>query len=304
MGTRNPKRVREGAVFEAKKNLDSGITNLKNKNIKYFQLKFKSKKDLKWSIVIPKESIKIQENGYLGIYEERTTNFRIKLTEKITEINHDTKIHFDGKDYYICVPYKAVKKPENRNKNWFCSLDPGIRKFQVLYNADEDNYIKFADRASTKMYQLLRYLDFLSKEPKKNKKKMIALRLKIQCYQKEMHCKITNYLCENFNNIYIPKLTSGNDIIKKKDKFRTLSKSSVRQMVVLGHCKFVERLKTKALEYEDVNVNVIGEEYTSQTCLNCNNLTKTKKEIFKCKHCKLKMDRDLLGSTNILLFNW
>jgi transposase len=27
-------------------------------------------------------------------------------------------------------------------------------------------------------------------------------------------------------------------------------------------------------------------------------------EIFKCKHCKAKMDRDVLGSRNILLKQW
>jgi transposase len=75
-------------------------------------------------------------------------------------------------------------------------------------------------------------------------------------------------------------------------------------MNVLGHYKFIERLKTKAKEYEGVNIRIIGEEYTSQTCLNCKSLTKISKEIFKCKSCDLKIDRDILGSTNILLFNW
>lgn len=44
---------------------------------------------------------------------------------------------------------------------------------------------------------------------------------------------------------------------------------TVRKMVVLAHCKFVELLKTKANEYDNVSVTVIAEEFTSQTCLNC-----------------------------------
>jgi transposase len=74
-------------------------------------------------------------------------------------------------------------------------------------------------------------------------------------------------------------------------------------MVLLGHCKFVERLKTKANEY-GANVSVVTEEYTSQICYNCGLKTKTGMEIFKCKHCKAKMDRDVLGSRNILLKQW
>lgn len=297
-----PKAVREGAVFQAYSNYESALTNYKNGNINNFRLKFQSKKKKKWSLTIPDASIKIRDSKNIGIYEERTTNFRIKLTEKVEKINNECKIHYNGKDYFFCVPYKPERKILNQSKDWFCALDPGIRKFQVLYNADKDNYIKIGDNASKRMYDLLKYLDFLLKKPKQNKIKIIKLRIKIENYQTEMHCKISKYLCENFNNILIPKLTKNNDIVKLKK--RKLTKSVVRKMNVLGHCKFIERLKTKAKEYEDVNVKIIGEMYTSQTCLNCKNLTKTSKEIFKCKNCNLKIDRDILGSTNILLFNW
>lgn len=34
----------------------------------------------------------------------------------------------------------------------------------------------------------------------------------LENYQKEMHCKVSKYLCESFNNI--PKLTKNNDIVK------------------------------------------------------------------------------------------
>ncbi len=73
---------------------------------------------------------------------------------------------------------------------------------------------------------------------------------------------------------------------------------------MLRHCKFIERLKTKAEEFTNVKVYVIGEEYTSQICLNCKELTKTSGETFVCKHCGLNIDRDILGSTNILLKHW
>lgn len=301
-----PKAVREGGVFEACKNYKSAITNYKNGNINYFKLSFQSKKNKKWSITIPKESINIKEPKSIGIYEERTTNFRVRLTEEISNIDNDCKIHFNGRDYYLLTPYKPERKFSNKNKAWFCALDPGIRKFQVLYNPEKDEYVKIGDRASERMLDLLKNLDFLLRKPKQNKIKIINLRIKIQNYQKELHNKVANYLCENYNNIYIPKLTKNNDLVKLKrnKKHRSLTKSNVRKMNVLGHSKFIEKLKTKVLEYDDVKLNIIGEEYTSQTCINCQMLTKTSKEIFKCKNCKLEIDRDVLGSTNILLFNW
>lgn len=297
-----PKSVREFAVFEAHKNLSSALTNLKNNNIQHFDIGFKSKKSIKWTIGLPKESIKCYGRT-LGIYEERTTNFRIKTTEQINKVEHDSTIHFDGLHYYIIVPYEVERKTNNTN-NWFVSMDPGIRKFQTLYCPDEDSYVMIGNRSSEKLYEKLEKLDFLCSKVsnKRNKISKLKIRERIQNLQKEVHCKVSNYICNNYLNIYAPKLTKDNDIINKKR--RKINSKTVRKMVVFGHCKFIERLKTKANEFTNVNLNIITEEYTSQTCLVCKELTKTSLEIFKCKNCNFTIDRDVLGSTNILLKNW
>lgn len=75
-------------------------------------------------------------------------------------------------------------------------------------------------------------------------------------------------------------------------------------MVLLGHCKFIEKLKTKAEEYANVKVNVVTEEYTSQICPNCHKLTGNQGEIYTCQFCGHREDRDLIGSRNILLKSW
>ena len=144
----------------------------------------------------------------------------------------------------------------------------------------------------------------ISENSNKNNTKILKLRLKIQNLQSELHFKTSNYLCNNFKCIYVPKLTKENDIINTR--LRKIHTKTVRNMVVLGHCKFVERLKTKAEEFTNVQIHVISEEFTSQQCLECRKLTKMKKgeEIHKCEFCKMEIDRDVLGSTNILLKNW
>ena len=295
-----PKGIREGAVFEAKENLRKCLTNFKNGHINHFKLRFKSKKNSKWTITVPHDSINVYEKA-VGIYEGRTTHFRVRTTEKIGEINSDCMIHFDGLSYFICVPFTVEKK--TNSQNWFAALDPGSRKFQTIYCPDEDTYICLGERASDVLYKNLITLDnLLSNKNSKNGLKIKKLRLRIENLQKELHCKSINFLCNSYQNIYIPKLTRNNDIIRKvRRKLRT---KTVRRMVVLGHCKFVERLKTKAEEFTNVKVHIISEEYTSQKCLRCNGLTKTAKEIFNCDFCNLKVDRDILGSTNILLKNW
>ena len=298
-----PKHIRESAVFEARKNLKSAITNYQNGHIKHFNLKFKSKKESSWAFEVPHTSINTY-NKEIGIYEARTTNARIKTTEEIPELEHNCNVMFNGLHYYLCVPIE-IKLKTNNNDGIYAALDPGVRKFQTIYSPDENNFIMIGKNASNVLYKHLLKLDkLISKNNSKNKLKILKLRLKIQNLQSELHYKTSNYLCNNYKCIYVPKLTKENDIINTK--LRKIHTKTVRNMVVLGHCKFVERLKTKAEEFTNVQIHVISEEFTSQRCLECRKLTKMKKgeEIHKCNFCKIEIDRDVLGSTNILLKNW
>lgn len=285
--------IKSQAVFEAHKNWKTNLDLVKSNKKKFFNLGYKSKKLPTWTFNTCKENIKIYNSKGISLYEDTGS---MRLTEKIPEIVCDGKIHFDGKHFYYLNPEKREMK-KSKGDGWFCSLDPGVRKFQTLYSPT-GNSVEIANRASTKLYNLLLKLD--NSISKKDKKLQIKLRNRIKNLQKELHHKTSRFICENYKNVYMPKLTKENDIIKNT-KLKT---KTVRNMVVLGHCKFVELLKTKAEEYTNVHVNIITEEYTSQTCLRCKNRTKTTSEIYKCKTCNYTVDRDLLGSCNILLKQW
>ena len=318
-----PSNLRENAVFEMHDRYKTCISNLSSKKIKFFDMKFKSKKQYNWTMNINKSNIitkfssnckshevkdytgsVIKENvsqadcstcKFLPLNEFKiyTKTGWIKSTEKIKEDlkKYDSKLHFDGVHYYLLLPYTKEQK-SNKENNWFCSLDPGIRKFQTVYCPDNDDVCVIGDRAATKIHSLLLKLD------KAKGAQKIKLLIKIKNLQQELHRKTALFLCENYNNILIPKLTKENDIISKK---KNLNSVSVRKMVVLAHSRFVELLKTKANEYKNVSVTVVTEEFTSQTCLNCKKRTKTSKELFVCGYCNLHCDRDILGSVNIFL---
>jgi putative transposase len=334
-----PSAIRARAAFELHDRYKTCLENLKNKNIKFFDMKFKTKKSIRWTMNIPKENLFLprsdtckchQIKNCQGVVLEENVSQKecstckflplnqfklyqesgwIKTTEPLNEsiTLMDSKIHFDGIHYYILIPYTKPTLKKTPNSNWFCSLDPGSRKFQTVYSPDANCVINIGTDASTKMHQHLIHLDrVISKNSKNEKKKYkiqkIKLLNKIQNLQKELRNKTSRFLCDNFNNILVPKLTKNNDIINKKK--RKINSKTVRKMVVLGHSKFVELLKTKADEYENVNVSVITEEFTSQTCLKCKKRTKMSGEIYKCKSCHFTCDRDTLGSINILLKNW
>lgn len=296
---KTPKHIRETAVFEAFRSKKAAVTNIRNGNIKHFSMGYRSKKET-WSIEIPSDSINVYNNT-IGLYEDRITFARIKTTEKVRDIKHNCKVYYDGMHYYLCIPEEKEIQTASNTSNWYCSIDPGSRKFSTLYSPESDKYTIIGDRASTKLYTLLIRLDNLISKGK-NKRMIKKTRIRIQNLQKELHSKTAHYLCENFKNVYIPKLTKKNDIINTEK--RKINTKTVRNMIVLGHCKFVERLKTKANLYTNVKVHIISEEYTSQICLNCSRLTKTTNELYICKYCSFTLDRDVLGSTNILLKNW
>ena len=289
--------IRTKAVFEAHKNWETNVSEVIKGQKRFFNLKYKSKKDIKWTINVEKANIKTRKvlnKTEFSLYQK--SGF-IKTTENF-EIEKDCSIHFDGKYYYILVPHSRPIK-QSQAENFHVALDPGQRKFQVSYSPLGGINV-IGKNASEKIYKLLLMIDKCIST--KNKKLEIKLRRRVSNLQLELHNKTSKFLCENYRNIYIPELTSGNDIIKKSK--RKLKTKTVRAMVILAHCKFVEKLKTKALEYTDVKVHVVTEEYTSQTCLKCKNRTKTTNELFKCKICDFKIDRDILGSRNILLKSW
>lgn len=288
--------IRSKAVFEAHKNWKTNVSEVIAGRKRFFNMGFKSKRDLKWTIDLEYANIKTRRDAFnrteFSLYEE--SGF-IKTTENF-QINQDCSIHFDGKYYYLLVPYQ---KPfcESKAENFHVALDPGQRKFQVSYSPLGGINI-IGKNASEKIYKLLLLID--KAVSKKNKNLEVKLRRRVKNLQMELHNKTSHYLCQNFKNIYIPKLTKNNDIVKNKK----LRSKTIRKMVVLGHCKFVERLKNKASDYRNIKVHEITEEYTSQTCLKCHSRTKTSQEIYKCKTCKFEIDRDILGSRNILLKSW
>jgi putative transposase len=292
--------IRAQAVFEAHKNWKTNIDLVKSGTKKFFNLKFKLKKAPTWTFNVEYANITTRKDAFgkteFKLYEE--SGF-IKTTESF-EIKKDSSIHFDGKHYYILVPEDKPVKYSKAN-NFFVALDPGVRKFQTCYSPGPNEHVNvIGERASTKIYELLLMID--NAISTKNKKLEIRLRNRVKNLQKELHDKTSRFLCENYNVIYVPKLTKENDIIKKKN--RKLRTKTVRNMVLLAHCKFIEKLKTKASEYFNVKVVIVTEEYTSQTCLRCHLKTKTSNELFKCNHCGFEIDRDILGSINILLKKW
>lgn len=198
-----PFQIRAYSVFEFHNRYKTCITNLRNKNIKHFDMKFKTKRNFRWTMDIPKDNIYLHDNNTCKNHEVKDYNgntietlvsqekcyickflprnqFKlyqesgwIKTTENLDQsiLEKDSKIHFDGQNYYILIPYTKKELKVNNKSNWFCALDPGSRKFQTVYSPDENKIINIGTNASTKMHEhLLRLDSIISKQTKTNNK--------------------------------------------------------------------------------------------------------------------------------------
>jgi putative transposase len=85
---------------------------------------------------------------------------------------------------------------------------------------------------------------------------------------------------------------------------RKIGRKTAKDMLTWGHYQFKQRLKWKSryLNREDSIIDVT-EEYTTKTCGNCGLINDhvVKQEVFDCKSCGLRADRDIHAARNILM---
>ncbi len=226
------------------------------------------------------------------------------------EIKHNCDFSYDNyeKKFYLHLPKKieTVKKGCRYKK---CGIDGGCRTFMTVYSPEKTYEMVTSEVSYPKMKNYFKKVDNLqSRHDKKeigNKKYSKArekyerrMRNKI----KDMHSKVANKLCRNYDEINIGKMNVQKMIEKKKEnKNKELPDIVKRRLVVLSHYTFIGRLKNIAKKY-GTKVSVVSEYMTTKTCHNC----RTKKEmgilkIYECKKCKIKIDRDINSAINIYL---
>lgn len=306
-----PSYIRRHASNTVMENIQTSRTLLKNGTIKRFNVRFKKRKEqTRWSLggidytkVIHKRCIEIP-----GLNAGRFKTCEDLPDEK--RLQHECMLHYDGVNYYVIIP-EEVKSKSIIGRNPLVSLDPGVRSFQCCYDPSNKQVIDVGKEASTKMHQKLILLDkMISRKANKKLKlnyqtrrlltlKIEKLRLKIQNYQKELHGKVALWLCKNYDEIVMPHFGSKQMSEKVSRKIAT---KTVRNMMVLGHCKFLEKLKTKAQEY-NVLVTIVDECHTTMTCGKCKHRQKdikSKKE-WRCSRCDTVHLRDCNAARNILM---
>jgi len=259
--------------------------------------KFRSRKDTKQSIYVPKSAIKD-----CGVYHSLLGKCRLK--EALPETFSDGRLTLAYGEYYLIVS-EEVQQVKTDKQGRLVALDPGVRTFMTFFS--EDSYGWLGNDSNLHIQKLCFRLDKLvskisqasSQQKKRFKKAASRLRCQIKNLVKELHHKTARFLVDNFDVILWPTFETTQMVSKSRRKLRN---KTVRQMLTLSHYEFKNFLKWKAWETSKLVIDC-NEAFTSKTVSWTGEIVQNLggARIIKSAATGLKMDRDLNGARGIFL---
>lgn len=300
INTKINSHVLDFAIQDACCKMQGCISNLKNRNIKYFRLRYLKQTKSTMILKIEKAFIHSTKNTFCStIFKD---NFILENNFQLNNIKSDFTIHYDRKkdEFQLLIPIKLQQLINNTKKD-SCSLDPGIKTFMTVFSNNKCAEIGNNLRETVIKYH--RHIDRANNSD--TKKDHIKEKIKRTYYKKisntidDLHWKTINYLTKNFNDVLIGNL-STKDIIKNKSNNWLQANDKITAQY-MGLFKFKQRLQYKCL-LKSVGYKEVDEAYTTMACSRCTyqNNVGNKRHI-KCSFCKLSIDRDFNGARNILL---
>ena len=274
-------------------------TNFFQKNINFFRIRKMKKRRRKKILIIESALFSKTKNSFCSsILGNMESSEPLNTIKKTSTLQYDK--HLNRFTLYIPEEKECIKFSNNNDK---CGIDPGVRTFLTCYS--NKKIIEIGNNCYKKYKPIYKKIDKIrtlySKKCISKKKFTKALNHyhdKIKNLTKDLHYKSARFLCQNFDNISIGKISTRNIVSKKKNKLNKISK---RAMLSLSHYKFREEVLKHYCNKSNNIMNEIDESYTSKTCHSCFNINKKKNEtkVFKCEKCNLICDRDINASINI-----
>jgi putative transposase len=164
--------------------------------------RFRSRKDTKQSIFVPKSAIKD-----CGIYH--TILGRCLLKEALPKDFSDGRVTLTYGEYYLVVSEK-VQPSRTENQGRLVALDPGVRTFMTFFSEDSYGWLGndsnlYIQKLCFKLDKLVSQISKSPSQPKRRLKKAAGrLRCRIKNLVQELHQKTAKFLVDNFDVILLP----------------------------------------------------------------------------------------------------
>ena len=308
-----PYSTRQLAIAEAITAYKGCLTKLKAKQIKHFNVKYKSKKQNTQTFRCDKAALKIEKMSLFVTRLKQKSKLKIRKRDLSKYFQDDVcdgdfTIQWVRPDkWYICLP-KQMKRQPMINTSAYKSvfLDPGVRTFQTFYSPDGIAG-KIGDSVTSKIHTLSKKHDLLwsksdsksisSKTKKRLRNRCAKIRYKRKCIVSNLHNQTASLLCKNFETIFLPEFNTK-DMTKKQTR---LSSKISRKMLNLCHSEFRDKIKYQCLKHKR-SLMLVNEAFTTKTCGNCGNVKQMLGlKTYNCEKCGCCMDRDYNGARNICL---
>ncbi|MCO5565629.1 hypothetical protein L7F22_019303 [Adiantum nelumboides] len=279
-------------------------------------------------------------------YRPELTPLQLDATALVQSIYPQTQIPpTTQEDIVIPLPEEIgvfIEDAENQSfeevQIRICAIDPGIRTFATIIDPIRCKGFRWGEQDFQRLVIIRKKISRIQSElsmPLKNSKKRAKQEVIFRLWQKhnnlvrDLHIRLSKWLNENYDVVFLPKLDVAR-MVRKKGRFnppppprittvptqaeqiaeiqrrreerkkgRKINKQTAASMHALAHSKFYNRLQ-ETMGF----LPTITEEFTSQGCSSCGtrktNLGSAK--VYNCPNplCQLRADRDLNGAKNIL----
>ena len=277
-------------------------TKIMNGNVKHFRIRY-LRNNRKTKVMEIENQYII--NGRITKINEMKMRAQVSGTNKLQDYKLETKqgvkLHYDtvAKKYTLIVHEDYLPEETSALPGTKAGADPGYRKFQTLMSDTEA--VKIGSTMSEKISKRLRRIDAINDNDELTEK--VKRKREHHHYEKicnmvdDMHWKTIKYMTDNYERIQMGVMNTQSIVGNAN-----LNKMVKRVLEKMKHYTFRQRLKYKC-EAKRVQYAEVDEKYTSKLCPGCGTYNDQKdKEIYKCElGCGLIMDRDMVGSKNILL---
>ena len=312
--------ILDEAIHLAVSNYKTCLSNLKKGHIKKYRIR-------EWSLHKKRKILKIESSLFKN-YTFCPSIFPVmKSSPDLVDIDHTCTLQYNSETgkYILFVP-SCLETQYSKNREIACGIDLGVRTFASIYSKNNVFSVcnKVGDKYKIKSYHnkidiIHRLLNEENKNQtiefrKKIKKKIITdvkdktinrtnLKRALRKYHRkitnmvtDMHYKIAYKIVNDFDEVYIGKLSTKKILSKNNVK---ISRKTKRMVGVLSPYLFRKRLIYMGYKYGSI-VKEIDEYMTTITCTNCGKINKLgKSKIHECE-CGMEADRDENAAKNIL----
>ena len=193
-------------------NVKACISNMKQKNIKHFRIRYwRYNKKIK---MLDLEKTNFCDNSIKKRHFGNVNSYLDGIKYNLKDVNCDSRLIYNEHDnkYILYVPVKDKLEDHEKieGKNKLISLDPGLRTF--MSGISESHILKIGSYCSEKIKSYLNRIDKINNNSKicnfKKRKCEKRYNKKLGNYIDELHWKAINYLIKNYNTILIGDMST------------------------------------------------------------------------------------------------